>query len=217
MDKTRLASTVVIIIALAVIVFAFTPLRWLIIDDGQNNSSAQEAGSAIENDQSASSDGQAPVEINTLIEDVEALIEIIEEPVEETPATLSETPIVSADRSIRAVARDNIIEFLDQWRQAHERADAERYLQSYSDAFVAPDNGRLQDWQATIRNQLSANQQTSIRLADMEINLANSNSEASVTFEQEIRSDSDYVWSKKLLDLKQQDGQWRIVAESTID
>ena len=220
MDKTRVITSLVIGLAIIIIIIAFTPLRWLIVD--AINSPDQNTTTPVINTTDSPADAN---DIDTLIDDIEALIDVIEVPVDDvdlpsdqalttsdqvqTQATVSQSEVTDV--------RPMVLQFIEQWREARQNGDITTYLSAYSSEFVTPDQSSMDAWQSAKRSQFSSEVGAVVRLTDIAVRVFQDNSKATVSFEHEVRANDTYDWSKVELDLSLEDGQWRIVLESASD
>lgn len=206
MDKTRVITSVVIGLAIIIIIIAFTPLRWLIVD--AINSPDQNTTTPVNNTTDSPADAN---DINILIDDIEALIDVIEVPLDAVDESESLSQNQESD------VRSTVFEFIEQWRQDRENGDITAYLNAYSSDFVTPDQTSIDAWQSAKRSKFSSEVGAVVRLTDIAVRVFQDNSKATVSFEQEVRANDTYDWSKVELDLSLEDGQWRIVLESRVE
>jgi hypothetical protein len=99
-----------------------------------------------------------------------------------------------------------------QWAQAWSRRDVDAYLAAYSSDFAADGMTRA-NWEAQRRARITAPQRIDVQIADLKIEQQDKT--ASATFRQVYRSDRLSSTSTKTLKLALQNGQWRIVGETS--
>lgn len=109
----------------------------------------------------------------------------------------------------------NVEETLMAWAQAWSKQDSEAYLSFYSGAFDPPENLSSTAWANQRKKRLVAPTFIRITLSKIETT-ALDNKFVSVSFTQHYRSDRYSDTTRKLLLLKNEEGQWRILQEAEI-
>ncbi len=98
------------------------------------------------------------------------------------------------------------------WAQAWSRQDVEAYLAAYAADFTATGMTRA-NWEAQRRARISAPKRIEVQISDLKIEQQSDT--ATATFRQVYRSDRLSSTVTKTLKLAQQNGQWRIVGETS--
>jgi tetratricopeptide (TPR) repeat protein len=101
---------------------------------------------------------------------------------------------------------------LTRWAQAWSARDVDAYLAAYSPDFTADGMTRA-DWEAQRRTRITAPKTIEVKLSDLKIEQQGTT--ASATFRQAYRSDRLSSTTNKTLKLALQNGQWRIVGETS--
>ncbi len=115
-----------------------------------------------------------------------------------TPATAS--PESAIDAAITA------------WAKAWSAKDVDAYLAAYADDYAADGMTRSQ-WEAQRRARITSPKTIEVKISDLKIDPQGDTAKA--TFRQAYRSDRHRSTVTKTLELAMQNGQWRIVKEST--
>lgn len=98
------------------------------------------------------------------------------------------------------------------WAQAWGRRDVDAYLAAYADDFSSAGMTRA-DWEAQRRARITAPKSIDVQISDLKIDQKGDS--ATATFRQAYRSDRLSSTVSKTLKLAQQNGQWRIVGETS--
>jgi tetratricopeptide (TPR) repeat protein len=101
---------------------------------------------------------------------------------------------------------------VNNWAQSWSRRDVDAYLAAYASDYSADGLARPV-WEAQRRERISAPKSIEVRISDLKIEQTGDT--ASATFRQTYRSDRHRSVVTKTLKLALQDGQWRIVGETT--
>lgn len=99
-----------------------------------------------------------------------------------------------------------------QWAQAWSNRDVEAYLAAYARDFAAPGMTRA-NWEAQRRARITAPKSIDVKISDLKIEQQGDS--ASASFRQTYRSDRLTSSVTKTLKLALEDGQWRIVGETS--
>jgi tetratricopeptide (TPR) repeat protein len=117
-----------------------------------------------------------------------------------TPAAVAAQPAAGIEAAIT------------RWAQAWSARDVDAYLAAYASDFTADGLSR-RNWEAERRARISAPQRIDVQISDLRIRQQGDS--AFATFRQAYRSDRLDSTVTKTLKLALQDGQWRIVGETS--
>ncbi|MFN3544444.1 MAG: YybH family protein, partial [Thiobacillus sp.] len=98
------------------------------------------------------------------------------------------------------------------WAQAWSARDVDAYLAAYAPDFAAPGMTRAA-WVAQRRERIAAPQSIEVKISDLKVEQQGDTARA--TFRQAYRSDRLSSTVTKTLTLAQQNGEWRIVGETS--
>ena len=127
------------------------------------------------------------------------------------PATLAtNTPLLR--EYARSSEKEVIHKFILEWKHEWESKDHENYMRRYSREFTSRDMDWNQ-WSAYKKDLSEQYHQISLTFKDIHITLANTNTQAVVSFTQYYRSDDYSDHGMKSLVLKNYNGEWKIFAE----
>ena len=127
------------------------------------------------------------------------------------PATAEPAPAKPAPAS--AAQSTNAVEAaVNRWAQAWSARDVKAYLAAYADDYAADDMTRS-NWEAQRRSRVGGPKFIEVQLSDMAIDQQGDT--AFATFSQAYRSDRFSSTVTKTLKLALQNGQWRIVDETS--
>lgn len=101
---------------------------------------------------------------------------------------------------------------ITQWAQAWSRRDADAYLAAYASDYSADGLSRAA-WEAQRRARITAPKRIEVKVSDLKVEQQGDN--ATATFRQAYRSDRLGSTVTKTLKLALQNGQWRIVDETS--
>jgi ketosteroid isomerase-like protein len=101
---------------------------------------------------------------------------------------------------------------ITRWAQAWSARDVDAYLAAYASDFAADGLSRS-NWEAQRRARITAPQRIDVQISDLRI--AQQGDNASASFRQIYRSDRLSSTVTKTLKLALQNGQWRIVGETS--
>jgi tetratricopeptide (TPR) repeat protein len=123
-------------------------------------------------------------------------------------------PSVSAPAETKAAAanKDAIEAAVTNWARAWERQDVDAYLAAYAPDYAGEGQSRAA-WEAQRRARIKAPSRIEIQISDLDV--AQQGSTATATFRQAYRSDRLNSTVTKTLKLALQNGQWRIVDETS--
>lgn len=130
-----------------------------------------------------------------------------------TPSAATVTPVPARPAPAPAVAAGNAVEAaINRWARAWAARDVDAYLAAYAGNYAA--DGLSRDaWVAQRRARITAPTKIELELSDLKI--AQQGNTATATFRQAYRSDRHRSTVIKTLTLALQNGEWRIVGEST--
>lgn len=122
------------------------------------------------------------------------------------PATEARAPLPAGGDASIAVRQA-----VDNWARAWSRSDFDGYLQSYSNAY-APGGGQTRAaWVQERRARIVGRQGIQVKVSNLQVAL--DGDRAVVRFRQDYRAGSIVSNAQKRLDLRNEQGRWRIVAE----
>lgn len=111
-----------------------------------------------------------------------------------------------------AAASSNVETAINNWAQAWSRRDVNAYLAAYASDFTSGGMTRSA-WEAQRRDRITAPKTIDVQISDLKIEQQGDT--ASATFRQAYRSDLLRSTVTKTLKLALQDGQWRIISETS--
>jgi len=119
----------------------------------------------------------------------------------------------SGDSQFPQAGKKEIRAILNQWKEAWEAKDVNRYMNLYSKDFFTPTH----DW-TTYRayKQYLFKQTTFISVTLNDIRMQQVDDRATVRFIQTYQSDSVHSTTKKVMRFRREKGQWKIIEESVI-
>jgi len=127
------------------------------------------------------------------------------------PAVAEATPATPA--SANPAPTGNAVEAtITRWAQAWSARDADAYLAAYASNFAADGMSRG-NWEAQRRARITAPKSIDVKISDLKIDQQGDT--ASATFRQTYRSDRLSSTVTKTLKLALQNGEWRIVGETS--
>ena len=109
--------------------------------------------------------------------------------------------------------REQVRKTVDDWAQVWAQQNAKAYLEHYSDDFRTPQGYSLTSWRNLRRERVSSPKYIKVKLSDFDIRLAGDGSLAIAYFVQEYRSNTVNDKVDKLLVLKRNNQQWKIISE----
>lgn len=118
----------------------------------------------------------------------------------------------AAPKPAPAAAAPGVEAAVAAWAQAWSNRDADAYLAAYADDFSGVGMTRAA-WEAQRRARITAPKHIEVRISDLKIEQQGDTAKA--TFRQAYRSDRLSSTVTKTLELAQQNGQWRIVGETS--
>lgn len=133
------------------------------------------------------------------------------------PSTSAPKPVAKSAAADSAPAKpastnDSVEAAIARWAQAWAARDADAYLAAYASDYAADGMSRS-SWEAQRRAHITAPKRIDVQLSDMTIDQHGDT--ASATFRQAYRSDRLSSTVTKTLKLALQNGQWRIVGETS--
>lgn len=122
------------------------------------------------------------------------------------PAPEKPAPVAAADASAE------VLKAVNGWAQAWSRKDVDAYLAYYARDFKTPGGEPRESWEKTRRARITAPKSISVSLASPKVTM-NGADRATVSFQQNYRSDVLKSNSRKTLVLVKSDGGWKILEE----
>lgn len=158
---------------------------------------------------------EEPVVEPTLAPIAQAITQVSSPPVDPEPKAPVAVNITAEKDSHSASTVDmNTIEgTVKAWSQAWSQQDSEAYLAFYSEAFRPTDKLSRSAWAERRKDRLQAPTFIQIDISQLEASVL-SNEIVSVNFHQRYLSDRFQETARKLLLLKYEDNQWRILQET---
>jgi Flp pilus assembly protein TadD len=143
----------------------------------------------------------------------------------EAPKEASKPPVVAATKPTpspepqkpapaSADASTEIVETLNGWAAAWSKKDADAYLAYYAQDFKTPGGEARESWEKTRRARISAPKSISVSLASPKVTMDGAE-RASVTFQQNYKSDVLKSNSRKTLTLIRAGDGWKILEEKS--
>jgi tetratricopeptide (TPR) repeat protein len=109
-------------------------------------------------------------------------------------------------------ANNDVEDAVTRWAQAWSERNMDAYLAAYASDFAASGMTRA-SWEAQRRARITGPKTIEVKISDLKIDQHGDT--ASATFRQSYRSDRLVSTSTKMLKLALQNGQWRIVSETS--
>jgi len=131
----------------------------------------------------------------------------------EAPKEAAKPPVVAATKPAADPAAE-ILKAVSGWAEAWSRRDADAYLAYYAKDFKTPGGEVRESWEKTRRARISAPKSISVSLASPKVTM-NGADRATVTFQQNYKSDVLKSNSRKTLTLIRADGGWKILEEKS--
>jgi len=136
----------------------------------------------------------------------------------EAPKEAATPPAVAATKPApekpAADASAEILNAVNGWAEAWSKKDADAYLAYYAKDFKTPGGEARDSWEKTRRARVSAPKSISVSLASPKVTM-NGADRATVTFQQNYKSDVLKSNSRKTLTLIRADGGWKILEEKS--
>jgi len=132
------------------------------------------------------------------------------------PVVVAEKPKPAPEKPAPAAAdpSDEVLKAVNGWAQAWSKKDADGYLAYYAKDFKIPGGEARDSWEKTRRARVSAPKSISVSLASPKVTM-NGADRATVTFQQNYKSDVLKSNSRKTLTLIRADGGWKILEEKS--
>jgi tetratricopeptide (TPR) repeat protein len=124
------------------------------------------------------------------------------------PAPVEKPAPVAADSS------DEVLKAVNGWAQAWSKKDADGYLAYYAKDFKTPGGEARESWEKTRRARVTAPKSISVDLASPKVTMTGAD-RATVSFQQNYKSDVLKSNSRKTLVLVKADGGWKILEEKS--
>ena len=131
----------------------------------------------------------------------------------EAPKEAAKPPVVAATKPAADPAAE-ILKAVSGWAEAWSRRDADAYLAYYAKDFKTPGGEVRESWEKTRRARISAPKSISVSLASPKVTM-NGADRATVSFQQNYKSDVLKSNSRKTLTLIRADGGWKILDEKS--
>jgi tetratricopeptide (TPR) repeat protein len=127
-------------------------------------------------------------------------------------AAVSKATATASSPAKPAPTNSGVEAAITRWAQAWSARDIDAYLAAYASDFAADGMTRA-NWEAQRRGRITAAQRIDVQISDLKIEQQGDT--ASATFRQAYRSDRLTSTATKTLKLALQNGQWRIVGETS--
>ena len=124
------------------------------------------------------------------------------------PAPEPQKPVAAEDPS------SEILDTVNGWAEAWSRKDVDAYLAYYAKDFKAPGGESRESWEKARRSRVTAPKSISVSLASPKVTMSGAD-RATVTFQQNYKSDVLKSNSRKTLVLVKADGGWKILEEKS--
>jgi len=136
----------------------------------------------------------------------------------EAPKEAAKPPVVAvakpAPEKPAADLSAEILQAVNGWAEAWSKKDADAYLAYYAKDFKTPGGEARDSWEKTRRARISAPKSISVSLASPKVTM-NGADRATVSFQQNYKSDVLKSNSRKTLTLIRADGGWKILDEKS--
>ena len=120
------------------------------------------------------------------------------------------------DQSIALLERQ-VLDAVEAWRTAWSARSLSDYFAAYAEDFQVPDRFQSRDeWQAYKQRVISSKTFIKIELDSVKVELKQGGKGARVNFFQKFRSNSYNGSDSKVLDMRLDDGTWKIVREDSV-
>ncbi|MES0372090.1 MAG: tetratricopeptide repeat protein [Mariprofundaceae bacterium] len=120
---------------------------------------------------------------------------------------------LKAEKSLK----EEILEAVEAWRTAWSKRDLSGYLVAYSKDFRVPKGfDSLERWQKYKRQVIGSKTYIQVELSDIRIELENGNMKANIKFLQKFSSNSYNSDDLKVLQMRLENGTWKIVSEVSV-
>jgi tetratricopeptide (TPR) repeat protein len=133
------------------------------------------------------------------------------------PAVTAEKPKPAPEKPAPAPAADTadeILKAINGWAVAWSKQDADAYLAYYARDFKTPGGEARESWEQTRRSRVTAPKSISVSLASPKVTM-NGADRATVTFQQNYKSDRLSSNSRKTLTMIRTEGGWKILDEKS--
>jgi len=120
------------------------------------------------------------------------------------------------DDEMRSLLKIDINFFIEQWRQAWQEGDSERYLNYYSGEFVPINGLTIEMWRELRRKRVTPSKNIKLSLSNFSVAFDQDNQRSVVTFDQFYQSGSFRDESRKQLTLTKEK-EWKIISEREIN
>jgi tetratricopeptide (TPR) repeat protein len=111
-------------------------------------------------------------------------------------------------------ASDEVLKTVSDWAEAWSKKDADAYLSHYAKDFKTPGGEARESWEKTRRARISAPKSISVNIASPKVTMDGAD-RATVSFQQNYKSDVLKSNSRKTLVLVKADGGWKILEEKS--
>lgn len=106
---------------------------------------------------------------------------------------------------------------IDQWRNAWEIGEINRYLDFYSTRFVPSDGVSRENWAAQRQQRVSPNRKIKVVLSNFVVSFSDDRTHGIVLFDQFYQANQYSDVTRKELVFTKEQQEWKIVSESAID
>lgn len=111
-------------------------------------------------------------------------------------------------------ASDEVLKTIGDWAEAWSKKDADAYLSYYARDFKAPGGEARESWEKARRARISAPKSISVNIASPKVTMDGAD-RATVSFQQNYKSDVLKSNSRKTLTLIRAEGGWKILEEKS--
>ena len=111
-------------------------------------------------------------------------------------------------------ASDEVLKTIGDWAEAWSKKDADAYLSYYARDFKTPGGEARDSWEKARRARISAPKSISVNIASPKVTMDGAD-RATVSFQQNYKSDVLKSNSRKTLTLIRADGGWKILEEKS--
>ncbi len=162
-----------------------------------------------------------PQTLRAQVASVQGPLVRVEEPLPSVEALVvpaEPLPDDSGSATLESVEDDvesGVLKAVQSWAGAWRRREPDNYLDFYSQDFRLPEGLRRSIWEDQRRWRINALDFITVELEDVEVSISGSRDHASVRFIERYRSNLFATSVKKILELREEKGHWRILRESS--
>jgi|SaaInl8_200m_RNA_FD_contig_51_1221306_length_4222_multi_4_in_0_out_0_4 murein L,D-transpeptidase YafK len=111
-------------------------------------------------------------------------------------------------------ATKQLREFISSWENAWENKNINEYISKYHSEFVSPDNQNIQEWKYYKQTLNKRYKKISIQIADIKVTIKR---KVRACFKQSYKADGYLFKGYKVLELKKEAGDWKILREKSFE